>query len=112
MFIKQRMLTATEKRFIKYWEEQRTGGRIKYYLLYILTGTFVAIIVLSFLFLMFGGDLENHVLYIIIGSFVVVTTATVLSWWINERKFKAIIQREIREGMEKDDLEASGDGQT
>jgi Na+-driven multidrug efflux pump len=103
------MLTATEKRFIKYWEEQRTGGRVKYYLLYILTGTFVAILVLSFLFLMFGGDLENHVLYIIIGSFVVVTSATILTWWINEKRFKAIIQREIREGMEKD--EASGNGQ-
>jgi hypothetical protein len=103
------MLTATEKRFIKYWEEQRTGGRVKYYLLYILTGTFVAILVLSFLFLMFGGDLEGNVLYIVIGSFIVVTTSTILTWWINEKRFKAIIQREIRKGMEKD--EATDNGQ-
>jgi len=106
------MLTATEKRFIKYWEEQRKGGRIKYSLLYILTGTFVAIIVFSFLTLMFGLDLENTLLYIIISSFVVVTSSTIFSWWINEKKFKAIIQREIRKGMEKDDLEASGNGQS
>ena len=101
------MLTVTEKRFIKYWEEQRMGGRVKYYLLYILTGTFVAILVLSFLFLMFGGDLANNVLYIVIGSFVLVTTATILTWWINEKRFKTIIQREIREGMEKDNEEAN-----
>jgi ABC-type multidrug transport system permease subunit len=103
------MLTATEKRFIKYWEEQRKGGRVKYYLLYILAGTFVAILVLSFLLLMFGLDLANTLWFIIVGSFVVVTTATILTWMINEKKFKGIIQREIREGMQKD--EAAGNGQ-
>jgi cell division protein FtsW (lipid II flippase) len=108
---KMLMLTATEKRFIKYWEDQRTGGRVKYYLLYIVTGTFVAILVLSFLLMMFSGDLGNNVLYIVIGSFVLVTTATIFSWWMNEKKFKAIIQREIRKGIEKDDLEASANGQ-
>ena len=102
------MLTATEKRFIKYWEEQRKDGRLKYYLLYILTGTFVAIIVISFLTLMFGLDLENTLWYIIIGSFVVVTAATIFSWLKNEKKFKAIIQREIQKGMEKDDQNENG----
>lgn len=96
------MLTATEKRFIKYWEDQRQGGRGKYYLLYIISGTFVAIIVLSFLSLMFSLGFPDNLWWIIIGSFILVTTATILTWWRNEKRFKAIIQREIQEGMEKD----------
>ena len=99
------MLTATEKRFIKYWEDQRQDGRIKYYLLYIITGSFVATLVLSFLMLMVGVDLPNNLVLIAIGSFCIVTIATIFSWWNNEKKFKNIIQREIREGMKRDELE-------
>lgn len=103
------MLTATEKRFIKYWEEQRQGGRVKYYLLYIISGTFVTILVLSFLSLMLGLGFPENLWWIIIGSFALVTIATVLTWGLNEKKFKRIIQREIKEGMEKD--ESVGNGQ-
>ena len=99
------MLTATEKRFIKYWEEQRDGGRVKYYLLYIISGTFVAILVLSFLSLMLSFGFPENLWWIIIGSFSLVTLATVLTWWSNEKKFKKIIQREIRKGIEKDEKE-------
>lgn len=103
------MLTTTEKRFIKYWEDQRQGGRIKYYLLYIITGSFVATLVLSFLTLMVGIDLPASLVLIAVGSFCIVTIATILSWWYNEKKFKKIIQREIREGRERD--ESIGNGQ-
>lgn len=97
------MLTATEKRFIKYWEDQRQGGRIKYSLLYIITGSFVATLVLSFLLLMVGVDLPNNLVLIAIGSFCIVTFATLFSWWYNEKKFKKIIQREIRDGIKRDE---------
>jgi len=97
------VLTATEKRFIKYWEDQRQGGKIKYSLLYIITGSFIATLVLSFLTLMVGIDLPNNLLLIAIGSFSIVTTATFLSWWYNEKRFKKIIQREIKEGMKRDE---------
>ena len=97
------MLTATEKRFIKYWEEQRTGGRVKYYLLYILLGTFIATLVLSFLTQVLGLGLPENLLKIVIGSFSIVTISTVITWGLNEKKFKGIIQREIREGMRKDE---------
>ena len=102
------MLTATEKRFIKYWEEQRTGGRVKYYLLYILLGTFIATLVLSFLTQVLGFGLPENLILIAIGSFCIVTIATVLTWGVNEKKFKGIIQREIREGMRKDAEEGNG----
>jgi peptidoglycan/LPS O-acetylase OafA/YrhL len=99
------VLTVTEKRFIKYWEEQREGGRVKYYLLYIISGTFVAILVLSFLSLMLGLGFPENLWWIIVGSFVLVTAATILTWWLNEKRFKRIIQREVREGIEKDEKE-------
>jgi putative Mn2+ efflux pump MntP len=35
------MLSAKEKRFIHYWEEQREGGKLKYILLYSLVWGFV-----------------------------------------------------------------------
>jgi uncharacterized membrane protein YdjX (TVP38/TMEM64 family) len=77
------VLTATEKRFIKYWEEQRTGGRVKYYLLYILLGTFIATLVLSFLTQVLGLGLPENLLFIVIGSFCIVTITTVLTWGVN-----------------------------
>jgi hypothetical protein len=102
------VLTATEKRFIKYWEEQRTGGRVKYYLLYILLGTFIATLVLSFLTQVLGFGLPENLILIVIGSFCIITITTVLTWGVNEKKFKGIIQREIREGMRKDAEEGNG----
>lgn len=97
------MLTAAEKRFIKSWEEQRQGGKVKYYLLYIIVGTLPAILVLSFLASIFGFF---HKLWITITlSFIIVIIATIRSWAANEKKFKGIIQREIKEGMLRDEGE-------
>ncbi|HKH59990.1 MAG TPA: hypothetical protein VKA49_04110, partial [Flavitalea sp.] len=46
------MLSSSEKRFVRYWQEQRTGGRWSYYALYIAIGTVMATIIFStFLFL-------------------------------------------------------------
>ena len=97
------MLTASEKRFIKNWEEQRQGGKVKYYLLYIFVGAFPAILVLSFLASMFGAF--NKLWITIPLSFAVSTSYTIYTWNANEKKFKAIIQREIKEGMLRDEGE-------
>jgi uncharacterized protein YacL len=100
------VLSKEEKRFIKYWEEQRTGGKIQYYLLYILAGTFIAVLVLWFLYsLVFSVVFSFRwpIISIIISSFVIVTILTVTSWSKNEKKFKSIIKREIREGQIQDD---------
>ena len=96
------MLTATEKRFIKSWEDQRQGGRMKYFLLYILAGTFIITIIASFLTSMFASGFPENIWLIVIGSFSFATIVTILTWYANEKKFKAIIQREIKEGMEKE----------
>jgi Ca2+-dependent lipid-binding protein len=100
------VLTSAEKRFIKYWEEQRTGGKIKYYLLYILAGTFIASLVISFLYTVLISVFLDWVWgegTIVIISFVLVTFLTVMTWDKNEKRFKRIIKREIREGKMQDD---------
>lgn len=104
------MLTPAEKRFIRYWEEQRTGGKIKYYLLYILIGTFIAILCLFFLYSLWISPiftLEFGLVAIAITAFVAVTLITVITWHRNEKKFRNIIQREIQEGQMKDESEGS-----
>lgn len=105
------MLTATEKRFLKHWEEQRKGGMQKYLLLYILAGTFVGTIILSFLTAIFAFGFPHNLLLIVAGSFCLVTVISVLSWQVNEKKFKGIIQREVKEGMEKDRGSEAGSGE-
>jgi hypothetical protein len=95
------VLTASEKRFVKSWEEQRQGGKVKYYLLYIIIGTFPAVLVLSFLASLFGAF--NKLWITIPLSFVVSIVYTVRTWAANEKRFKAIIQREIREGIDRDE---------
>jgi hypothetical protein len=101
------MLTPSEKRFLKYWEEQRRGGRLPYHLLYILAGTFIASIVTVFVSMMFGMGFPDYVPLFVAGSFVLVTVATVTSWQVNEKKFRALIRREVKEGKNRDELPAS-----
>ena len=99
------MLTPAEKRFIKYWEEQRTGGKRKYYLLYILGGTFIAVIVLSFLYAIFISPVfsfDTALILILVTGFLVVTLSTVITWNRNEKRFRQIIRREVEEGRSQD----------
>jgi tryptophan-rich sensory protein len=99
------VLNSAEKRFIKYWEEQRTGGKYKYYLLYIIAGTFISVLILSFVYSLVIShtfSLDWGVLPILIVSFILVTVLTIVTWDKNEKKFKAIIKREVREGQQQD----------
>jgi hypothetical protein len=97
------VLTAEEKRFIKSWEEQREGGKFKYFALYLFAGTFVGSIVLSFLSVMFNwGLFPGNLVVIIGGSLLLISVLTMASWSKNEKRFKRIIQREIKQGMEHD----------
>lgn len=93
------MLSAKERRFIKYWEEQRVGGQRPYLILYILAGTFISTIVVFFLFAMFGIDLEGTLWMVPVISVIAVTAISVATWKRNERRFKEIIKREMENGM-------------
>jgi len=96
------MLSAKEKRFIKYWEEQRKGGRWLYYLLYIPAGTIITTILISFLVMMWLIGGIEYFASIAIGSFVLVTIMTLVAWQQNEKKFKGIIRREVNEARRGD----------
>lgn len=100
------MLTTEEKRFIRYWQEQRESGKIKYYLLYIITGSLMAMLAVNFLYsLLFSGTFSFDWTdgLINFGCVVAVTIITVSSWDRNEKKFKRIIKREIKEGQKEDE---------
>jgi Fe2+ transport system protein B len=93
------LLSASEKRFVRYWEEQRLGGRWSYYTLYIIIGTFIGTIIFStFLFLFFQvvfGSLSFWVA--LLTAFLISSVATVYTWGYNEKRFKKIIRREIHD---------------
>ncbi|WP_315816931.1 hypothetical protein [Paraflavitalea speifideaquila] len=92
------MLSAKEKRFIKYWEEQRTGGRFSYFALYIPVITIICSIITAFLFSMLSVVGREYFVAVVVVSAIFSITITILTWINNERKFKAIIRREVKEG--------------
>ncbi|WP_276480884.1 hypothetical protein [Paraflavitalea pollutisoli] len=95
------MLSPKEKRFVKYWEEQRTGGRVSYFALYIPVITLITAIVCSFLFSMISMIGLSYFVSVGILSLVFGIAITVYTWLHNERRFKGIIKREIREGEQQ-----------
>jgi peptidoglycan/LPS O-acetylase OafA/YrhL len=97
------VLSTKEKRFIKFWEEQRTGGRWAYYPLYIIAGSVICIIVVSFLVMLTTIGGMDYFKPIVIGSVALVTALTIGSWEYNEKRFKAIIRREVNAGKLQDD---------
>lgn len=92
------MLTAKERRFIKYWEEQRTGGQAPYLTLYIIAGTFISVLIVFFLFSIFGIKLRGNIWMVPVISVVAITSITIASWKRNEKRFKEIIKREMEDG--------------
>lgn len=99
------MLSSTEKRFIRYWEEQRTGGKWSYYALYIIVGTFIATLILAtFLFLFFRVVFGSATFWIALsGGVVLSSVATILTWSSNEKKFRQIIRREMKESASSEE---------
>ncbi|WEK38028.1 MAG: hypothetical protein P0Y53_11005 [Candidatus Pseudobacter hemicellulosilyticus] len=102
------MLNTVEKRFVRYWEEQREGGFWAYCLLYLLAGTFVATLVLYFVLNMFSVKLLGLIWKIPSVSFVTIAISIVLSWRRNEQKLRNLIQREVREAKKLDEIRLTG----
>jgi hypothetical protein len=100
------MLTKTEKRFVRHWEEQRMGGRMAYVAQNTLAGT-IMLSLFSFVVLFFG----MHVLFswklLIIVTSIAITVSCIVSylvWQKNERKFRDLIKREVDAGVKANDL--------
>jgi uncharacterized membrane protein len=88
------MLSKEERRFIRSWEEQRQGGRRAYYLLYIIAGSVILTIGVSFVMAMIRFALPKNLWAIPIISLLIAVFLTHYSWVKNERKFKVLIRRE------------------
>lgn len=101
------MLNAKEKRFLRYWEEQRSGGKLPYFLMYISLGTIIAslmIFVVLLFFLQVG--LEPFMLWLVpVCGFITAIILSLAGWWMNERKWRLIIRREVVSGMEREEKE-------
>lgn len=97
------MLTHKERRFIRHWEEQRSGSRVGYYVLYIFIWFFVAML-FTFFVLNNLTDIKNNgmqKLYAMLAvSILIAAFATHISYLQNERRFKKIIRREVEAATE------------
>ena len=100
------MLSAQEKRFLRYWEEQRTGGFGSYFLLYEIIGTliltlFTSLVLHFFLNMRFAWPLFLTVL----GCSVVISSVVIyFVWRSSERRFKGLIHRELKQKDSTRDL--------
>jgi high-affinity Fe2+/Pb2+ permease len=91
------VLTTTERRFIRLWQEQREGGKLSYILLYSVVGTFIATIILSvFLVLFFQVVFGTFPFWIVVLSgFLISLVSSWATWNRNEQKLRNIINREV-----------------
>jgi hypothetical protein len=92
------VLTTTERRFIRHWQEQREGGKLSYILLYSVIGTFICTLILSvFLVLFFQIVFGSFPFWIVVVSgFLISFIASWSTWTRNERKLQQIIRREVQ----------------
>ena len=102
------MLTTSERRFIRHWEEQREGGKLSYILLYSIVGTFIVTLILSvFLVLFFQIVFGSFPFWIVVLSgFIISFGSSWISWNRNEQRLQDIIKREIQSNGGRPDQES------
>lgn len=92
------MLTKAEQRFTQQWREQKSGPKWKFYLLFSCAWSVVSFLVIFFLIKLFtqlwetGG--ANLIYILIIISIIVGTLSTHLTYTMNEKKYKQIMEKE------------------
>lgn len=93
-------LSPVERRFIKNWQDQRKDGKGSYLLAYSF-GLFI-LFYMSFIAAgLFGGWPFMQVAKLVIMGIISLAAALLVSnllWYSNQKKFRNIIQRELREG--------------
>lgn len=91
------MITNSEKHFINHWQEQKSGPRWKYYLLFSLAWSVVSFLVIFFLTKLFTNLWETggrNLIYVLITiSIVLGILSTHLTYVRNERKLHDILKR-------------------
>ena len=99
------MLSSEEKRFIRYWEDQRVDGQLSYFLQYTLVGAFImSLFVFIVMFFFLNFYVSFFILIIVpICCILVSSLLTHYSWVKNEHRLKRIIKREVSQGKSTDD---------
>ncbi len=102
------MLTSEEKRFIRYWEDQRVDGKRSYYLQYTLVGAFIiSLFVFITLFFFLHFYVSVLILITVPSSCSVVSfLLTHYSWVKNENRLRRIIKREVKQARSTDESPA------
>ena len=100
------MLSADEKRFIRYWEDQRKDGNLSYYLQYTLIGGFIiSLFVFITLFFFLNFYVTLFILLIVpVCSIIASFLLTHYSWVKNENRLKRLIKREVSLGKLTEDI--------
>ncbi|HUR12245.1 MAG TPA: hypothetical protein VM012_12795 [Flavitalea sp.] len=98
------MLSRKEHSFLRYWEEQRDGGRWSYLLLYTGVGTFMFSLIFSIALLLFYNVYYRSPFFWIVPLTAFITSGlyAYTSWKLNENKWRNIIKREVDQGKASD----------
>jgi len=99
------MITSEEKRFIRYWEDQREDGQLSYFLQYTLVGGFImSLFVFIAIFFFLNFYVSIFILIIVPVSCIIASSLlTHYSWVKNEKRLRRIIKREVNEGRLTDE---------
>ncbi len=92
------MLTNSERHFIDDWQEQKSGPKWKYYLLFSIAWSVVSFLVIFFLTKLFTNLWENggaSLIYILVTiSIIIGFFSTHFSYVFNERRLKKLLQKD------------------
>ena len=92
------MITNSEKHFINDWQEQKSGPKWKFYLLFSVAWSVVSFLVIFFLTKLFTNLWETggaNLIYILIAISVIAgALSTHFTYVINERRFKRLLQKD------------------
>ena len=91
------MITNSERHFIAEWDDQKSGPRWKYYLIFSLAWSVVSFLVIFFLTKLFtqlwetGGP--NLIYTLVVISIIIGTLSTHFSYTGNEKRYRKIMEK-------------------
>lgn len=95
------MITNSERHFISQWQEQKSGPKWKYYLLFSIAWSVVSFLVIFFLTKLFTNLWETggaNLIYVLVSiSILVGIASTHFTYVFNEQKLNKILQRQKKD---------------
>lgn len=92
------MLTSADRNFKENWEEQKSGPKWKFYLLYSIAWSVISFLVIFFLTKLFTNLWEtggpNLIYAIIVAAIILGISSTHYMYVTNERRYKKILVKQ------------------